>query len=162
MELLPKTRYQDRSGRLYELGECSVDHLSVLADMYRNFLPKPASQGLPPPEPQTRERWVNSLLEIAVNLVGWEGGKIIGHAALIMDPGGQAGEFVIFVHQDYRNVGIGTELTRLALQRARDLGCKAVWLTVSVTNVVAMKLYQRVGFTYCDMDDCERTMIINL
>lgn len=130
--------------------------------MYRVFLPKPASQGLPPAEPETCSRWINSLFEIAVNILAWQDDKVIGHAALIVDPGRQSGEFVIFVHQDYRNLGIGTELTRLTLQKAKELGCKTVWLTVSVTNFIAIRLYLRVGFTYCDMDDCERTMVIKL
>ena len=100
------------------------------------------------------------MMEIAVNFLAWQDNKVIGHAALIVDPGRLSGEFVIFVHQDYRNLCIGTELTRLTLQKARELGCKTVWLTVSVTNFIAIRLYLRVGFTYCDMDDCERTMVI--
>jgi len=81
---------------------------------------------------------------------------------LIMDPGRQSGEFVIFVHQDYRNFGIGTTLTRLTLDKAKELGYKTVWLTVSVTNFIALRLYLKVGFANCDMDDCERTMMIKL
>jgi diamine N-acetyltransferase len=79
-----------------------------------------------------------------------------------LDLGRLSGEFVIFVHQDYRNLGIGTELTRLTLKKAKDLGFNTVWLTVAITNVIAMRLYRRVGFEYCDMDDCERTMMIKL
>ena len=101
------------------------------------------------------------MLQIAVNILAWQDNKGIGHGALIMDPGRQSGEFVIFVHQDYRNLSVGTELTRLTLQKAQELGCKSVWLTVSVTNFIAIRLYLRVGFAYCDMDDCERTMRVN-
>jgi GNAT superfamily N-acetyltransferase len=153
---------QDRSGRPFEVRACSIHDFACLMTMYEVFLPRPASQGLPPPEPETCRRWVTSLLEIAVNILAWQDNKVIGHAALIMDPGGQSGEFVIFVHQDYRNLFVGTELTRLTLQKAKELGCKTVWLTVSVTNFIAIRLYLRVGFTYCDMDDCERTMRINV
>jgi RimJ/RimL family protein N-acetyltransferase len=162
MECTVRVRCQDRSGRLFEVGECSLDDLSFLMDMYQVFLPKPASQGLPPPEPDTCRRWATSLLEIGFNILAWQDNKVIGHAALMMDPGRQSGEFVIFVHQDYRNLGIGTELTRLTLEKATELGCKTVWLTVSVTNFIATRLYLRVGFAYCDMDDCERTMRIKL
>ena len=42
------------------------------------------------------------------------------------------------------------------------MGMKSVWLTVAITNFVAIRLYQKVGFQYCDMDDCERTMVISL
>jgi RimJ/RimL family protein N-acetyltransferase len=162
MEHTVRIQCCDRLGRPFEMGECSPRDLSFLMDMYRDFLPKPASQGLPPPEPETCRRWVESLMEIAVNVLAWQDNKVIGHAALIMDPGRPSGEFVIFVHHDHRNLGVGTELTRLTLDKAKELGCKTVWLTVSVTNFVAVRLYLKAGFTHCDMDDCERTMTINL
>ena len=130
--------------------------------MYNVFLPKPASQGLPPPEPETCRRWVSSLLEIAVNHLAWQENKVVGHAALIKDPMGPSGEFVIFVHQDHRNLGIGTELTRLTMERAKNMEWKSVWLTVAVTNFIAVKLYRKLGFEYSDMDDCERTMTLKL
>jgi GNAT superfamily N-acetyltransferase len=162
MECTFRIQCYDRLGRLFEVGECSLHDLSFLMDMYRDFLPKPASQGLPPPEPETCRRWVESLMEIAVNVLAWQDEKVIGHAALIVDPGRQSGEFVIFVHHDHRNLGVGTGLTRLTLEKAKQLGCKTVWLTVSVTNFVATRLYLRFGFTHCDMDDCERTMTLKL
>jgi GNAT superfamily N-acetyltransferase len=152
----------DISGNPFEVRECSLHDLSCLMDMYSVFLPRPASQGLPPPEPETCLKWATSLLEIAVNLLAWQENRVIGHAALIKDLTRLSGEFVIFVHQDYRNLGIGTELTRLILNKAKDLGFNTVWLTVAITNVIAMRLYKRVGFEYCDMDDCERTMIIQI
>lgn len=152
----------DMSGSPFEVRECSLHDLSCLMDMYSVFLPRPASQGLPPPEPETCLKWATSLLEIAVNLLAWQENRVIGHAALIKDLTRLSGEFVIFVHQDYRNLGIGTELTRLILNKAKDLGFNTVWLTVALTNVIAMRLYRRVGFEYCDMDDCERTMIIQI
>jgi RimJ/RimL family protein N-acetyltransferase len=101
-------------------------------------------------------------VEIATNLVAWQEDKIIGHAALIKDLKGLSGEFVIFVHQDFRNLGVGTELTRLTIKKARHLGFKSIWLTVAMTNFVAIKLYRKLGFEYSDMDDCERTMVIKL
>jgi len=162
MECTVRVRCHDRLGRLFEVGECTLDDLSFVMNMYQDFLPKPASQGLPPPESETCRRWVTSLLGIAVNILAWQDNKVIGHAALIVDPGRQSGEFVVFVHQDCRNLGVGTELTRLTLGKAKELGCGTVWLTVSVTNFIAIRLYLRVGFAYCDMDDCERTMIIHL
>ncbi|MFO7460386.1 MAG: GNAT family N-acetyltransferase [Desulfatiglandales bacterium] len=153
---------RDRLGRPFEVRECSNHELPCLMDMYQAFLPRPASQGLPPPDSETCLKWASSLLEIAVNLLAWQDNRVIAHAALIKDLARLSGEFVIFVHQDYRNLGIGTELTRLTLIKAKELGFNTVWLTVAITNVIAARLYRRVGFEYCDMDDCERTMIIKL
>ena len=162
MSVSEEDKGQDRLDRPFEVRECSIHDLPCLMEMYHAFLPRPASQGLPPPEPETCLKWAASLLEIAVNLLAWHENRVIGHAALIKDLARLSGEFVIFVHQDYRNLGIGTELTRLTLAKAGDLGFNTVWLTVAITNVIAARLYQRVGFDYCDMDECERTMVIKL
>ena len=162
MERLNRIQCLDKRGQPYEIGECRLDDFSCLMGMYDLFSPKPASQGLPPPDRETCRKWVQSLLEIATNLLAWQGNKVIGHAALIKDVKGLSGEFVIFVHQDFRNLGIGTALTRLTFRKARELGIKSIWLTVAMTNFVAIKLYRKLGFEYSDMDDCERTMFIKL
>jgi ribosomal protein S18 acetylase RimI-like enzyme len=94
------------------------------------------------------------------NFLAWHEQEVVGHAALIPDVNRASGEYVIFVHQDYRNRGIGTALTQAILNRARTLGFQSVWLTVAVTNSIAIRLYVKLGFEYCDMDECERTMRI--
>ena len=153
---------KNRMGDLFEVGRGVSEDLAFIMEMYRVFSPKPASQGLPPPDPETCQGWVKDLLEIGENLLARKEGEAIAHAALIPNPKGDSGEFVIFVHQGHRNLGVGTHLTRLILERAREMGMKSVWLTVAITNFVAIRLYQKVGFQYCDMDDCERTMVISL
>lgn len=87
---------------------------------------------------------------------------MIGHAALIPGTKKESAEFVIFVEQSYRNLGIGTGLTRETLKRAKEVGFTSVWLTVALTNHIAMKLYKKLGFVYSDMDECERTMVLKL
>jgi GNAT superfamily N-acetyltransferase len=162
MQCLPRIQFRDKRGHSFELGEGTLDDLSSLMDMYHVFSPKPASQGLPPPEPGTCRKWTRSLLEIALNLLAWREDRVIGHAALIKDLSGQSGEFVIFVHQDFRNLGIGTELTGLTVVKAKAMGLSSMWLTVATSNFIAIKLYRSLGFEYSDMDECERTMILRL
>jgi GNAT superfamily N-acetyltransferase len=130
--------------------------------MYRVFCPKPASQGLPPEDPETCHDWVKKLFQIGKNLLAWRGDSVIGHAALIPDMKGKSGEFVIFVDQNHRNLGIGTELTQFTLEKSTELGFDSVWLTVNVTNFIAIKLYRKLGFKYCDMDNLERVMRIQI
>ena len=154
--------FTDKSGQPYSIGAGHVEDCSVILDMYRVFSPRPASQGLPPENPETCEKWVKDILEIGINLIARRDEKIIGHAALIPDGKRNTGEFIIFVHQDCRNLGVGTELTRRTFERARGLGFKSIWLTVAMSNFIAIKLYRKLGFEYCEMDDCERTMLIQL
>ena len=152
----------DKTGKSFQIGiSCAKDFPSVL-EMYRVFSPKPASQGLPPEDVETCHHWLRNLFEIGENFLAWRGSAVIGHAALVPDPNGKSGEFVVFVDQNHRNVGIGTELTWLALEKSRELGLNSVWLTVNVTNFIALKLYRKLGFEYCDMDKYERVMSIKL
>jgi len=140
---------------------CAEDFPSLL-EMYRVFSPKPASQGLPPEDPEICQDWVKKLFGMGQNLLVWRGESVVGHAALIPDIKGKSGEFVIFVDQNHRNLGIGTELTRFTLEKSRQLGLESVWLTVNVSNFIAIKLYRKLGFEYCDMDKYERVMRIDL
>jgi len=152
----------DKSEKPFEIGIGCVEDLPSLLEMYRNFSPKAASQGLPPENPETCDNWVRTLFEIGKNLLAWRGDNIIGHAALVPDRKGKSGEFVIFIDQNHRNLGIGTELTRFTLEKSRQLGFDSVWLTVNVLNVIAIKLYRKLGFEYCDKDSYERVMGIKL
>ena len=140
---------------------CAEDFPSLL-EMYRVFSPKPASQGLPPEDPEICQDWVKKLFGMGQNLLVWRGESVVGHAALIPDIKGKSGEFVIFVDQNHRNLGIGTELTRFTLEKSRQLALESVWLTVNVSNFIAIKLYRKLGFEYCDMDHYERVMRIDL
>lgn len=152
----------DKSGKLFEIGiSCAEDFPSLLG-MYRTFSPKPASQGLPPEDPETCQKWVKTLLGIGVNALAWRGDSIIGHAVVIPDVRAKSGELVIFVDQNHRNLGIGTELARFVLERFGHLGFDLVWLTVRVLNFIAIKLYRKVGFEFCDTDSYERVMAIKL
>jgi len=152
----------DRSGGPFQIGISGAEDFLFLREMYRDFSPKPASQGLPPEDPETCHNWLRHLFEIGENLLVWRGDSVIGHAALVPDLGGRSAEFVIFVDQNNRNLGIGTELTRFALERSQQLGLDSVWLTVNISNFIAVKLYRKIGFEYCDLDKDERVMSIKL
>jgi GNAT superfamily N-acetyltransferase len=152
----------DRTGKPFKIGLGCAEDFSSLLEMYRIFSPKPASQGLPPEDPETCHNWVKRLFEIGENLLAWRGDAIVAHAALVPDVKGKSGEFVIFVDQHHRNVGIGTELARFTLEKSRELGFDSVWLTVNVSNFIALKLYRKLGFEYCDADKYERVMSIRL
>jgi diamine N-acetyltransferase len=157
-----RTTKADKSGHSFEIGSGLDEDLPLLIEMYRFFLPKPASQGLPPEDTETCQQWVQNLFKIGKNIFVWRGESIIGHAAVVPDARGGSGEFVIFVHQRERHLGIGTSLARFTLDNFRDLGYDTIWLTVNVSNYIAIRLYRKLGFEFCDMDNTERTMIIKL
>ncbi|MFO0941866.1 MAG: GNAT family N-acetyltransferase [Pirellulales bacterium] len=52
----------------------------------------------------------------------------------------------IGVHPDFRGLGLGTSLIDAALKGFQLVGCKAVYLEVTVQNTAAIRLYERLGF----------------
>lgn len=50
------------------------------------------------------------------------------------------------VHRDFRRRGIATELMNTVLEELKEKGCTLVYLEVRVTNLDAIKFYERFGF----------------
>jgi len=71
-------------------------------------------------------------------------------------------EFTIFVHQDYRCLGLGTALTRLAVAFSGQCGFAEVYLTTELSNLAALRLYRRVGFVVTSSfgEECEMKLVI--
>ncbi len=158
-ERLPRA---DKFGKPFEVGIGCADDFSLVLEMYSTFFPKPASQGLPPQDPETCQNWLKTLFKIGMNGLAWRGHSVIGHAAVIPDVKGKSGELVTFVDQNHRNRGIGTELTRFTLAKFGQHGFEIAWLTVRVSDFIPMMLYRKLGFEFCDKDSYERVMAIKL
>lgn len=153
---------KDKNGVSFLLGKGGPDDYGNLLDMYQVFSPKPAAQGLPPPDEKTCSIWVKTILTSGISFLAFRGESAIGHAALIPDLERKDCEFLIFVHQEHRNRGIGTALTDMAVREAQALGCNSIWLCVETKNISAIKLYEKFGFEFCDQDISERKMILDL
>jgi GNAT superfamily N-acetyltransferase len=55
-------------------------------------------------------------------------------------------EFTIFVHQDYREEGLGTVLSRHTLAWASQMGFNQAYLTTEISNFRALRLFRKLGF----------------
>jgi ribosomal protein S18 acetylase RimI-like enzyme len=150
----------DKMGDRFELTVFSAEDRQALIEMYDQFSPKAITQGLPPADDRARHNWIGSLIEQGENFLAWQGGVVVGHSSLLPAEKGQDGEYLIFVNSPYRNRGLGTALTRVAVERAVELGLESVWLTVEALNFRAIKLYKKIGFTFCDAGERERTMVL--
>jgi diamine N-acetyltransferase len=124
-----------------------TDWLRVRA-MYLEFEPRGAFQGLPPESESRLDNWLDRLCRSGVeNFVVDNGERIVGHITLCPDPAKSEAELAIFVHQDWRGLGVG----RTLLLGALNYGCKQleldrVWLSVQGANPVALHLFESVGF----------------
>ena len=145
-----------RHGRTLLAREYTVDDFGALVEMYKGFEPKRTAQGLPPPDVPRIARWLDELQGKSGALLALDGPRVVGHA-LLCPISDAAVEFTIFVHQDFRREGLGTELTRLAIAHATEMGFAEIFLTAELTNFPALRLYRKVGFqtqSSCG-DECE-------
>lgn len=53
---------------------------------------------------------------------------------------------MLAVDSRFRKRGIGSALVKKSLHRMRELGCDEAMLETEVTNIKALRLYERLGF----------------
>jgi len=58
-------------------------------------------------------------------------------------------EFGIFIIDGYRELGLGTALTRELLETARKDGLEIMQLSVYATNTRAFRVYEKCGYKEC-------------
>jgi ribosomal protein S18 acetylase RimI-like enzyme len=122
----------------------ALDERARLDEMYADYAPGDRTQGLPPHDPDRRERWLDGLLG-GLNLLAWDEGAVAGHAALLAGEDGDH-ELLIFVDGAYQGDGVGSELLAALLSAHRARGGGPVTLDVERTNEAAVGLYRKFGF----------------
>ncbi len=78
-------------------------------------------------------------------LVAKDGEKVIGYAAIVcvLDEGNLVS---IAVSEDYRKMGVASELLDIAYCEAKERGVTSINLEVRESNEAAIKLYEKEGF----------------
>jgi GNAT superfamily N-acetyltransferase len=138
-------RVQTKKNRELEVRPFGRDDFGALVQMYKSFEPKRVAQGLPPPDVPRIAHWVDRLQEKSDALLAWHEGKVVAHTILCPMKAASV-EFTIFVHQDYREEGLGTALSRLTLGWAAQMGFAEVYLTTEISNFRALRLFRKLGF----------------
>ncbi|HET8654799.1 MAG TPA: GNAT family N-acetyltransferase [Longimicrobiaceae bacterium] len=138
----------DKYGEPFAIRSYHGSDRPALLAFYEAFQPKRAAQGLPPTGADRITRWLDGILGVGIHLLALRDGALIGHALLV--PTGEEGvaEYAVFLRQDQRGHGVGTEFNRVAVTRAAADGLKRLWLTVEPHNRAAIRSYERVGFRF--------------
>ena len=157
----PRQTIKDKLGRTILLRPLEKGDFDALSEMYDDFEPKGRTMGLPPAQEENRQKWIMGIADAWFNIVALFEGRIVGHAALDRPVSGKAREFMIFVHQDYQNNGIGQALTFSILDAARVMDCERVWVVVENLNRIAITVLKKTGFYFASGPDTERLMVAN-
>jgi RimJ/RimL family protein N-acetyltransferase len=148
-------------GRELEVRPYGREDFGALVQMYKTFEPKRVAQGIPPPDVPRIAHWLDRLAQKSQALLAWEGDKVVAHTILCPMPA-DAVEFTIFVHQDYREEGLGTALSRLTLDWALQMGFARAYLTTETSNFRALRLFRKLGFRTTSSYSDEVEMKIDL
>lgn len=94
------------------------------------------------------ERYSTKIAARAVRFEAWQGENLVGLvAAYLNDREARSGYITnASVLREFTHRGIGTKLVTEALEYARAEGFETVSLEVTGTNVVAIRLYEKLGF----------------
>ena len=137
-----------KDGRRIILTLYRPEDKEALVSMYANMSPEALKWGLPPYDRARIEYW-NSDLTNNITLIARLEERIVGHLRLFRIPFERrkgVGEVLIYIHQDFQNLGLGTRMMRKAIELAKEQGFHRIGLTVVADNHSAIKVYEKVGF----------------
>ncbi|MCP4666984.1 MAG: GNAT family N-acetyltransferase [Deltaproteobacteria bacterium] len=149
---------KDEQGRIIEIRPYKDADYENLRKMYDDFEPKGLEAGLPPPDKNTRHKWIGQMVSCLCNVLALHRGRVIGHAALDISHVHDFSEYLIFIKQGFRDCGIGTRLSEIMKEAARDAGCRKIWLTVRTGNTCAIRVFKKVKFEFTGDIGVEREM----
>ena len=123
------------------------EDFDAVADLWRQFdheVPPPTHEG-----PADEEKELGEIREIIASEIAFvaedDEGATVGFALARRRASGFGTLTDLYVHQDARRTGIGTELMREVLAAFRSLGIEHMDLEVQASNAVARSLYGRWG-----------------
>ncbi len=137
-----------KNGSALSLEMYRPEDKEALVAMYASMSPEAIKWGLPPYDRARIERW-NSDLTNNITLIARLEERIVGHLRLFRIPFERrkgVGEVLIYIHQDFQNLGLGTRMMRKAIELAKEQGFHRIGLTVVADNHNAIKVYEKVGF----------------
>ncbi|HYH81595.1 MAG TPA: GNAT family N-acetyltransferase [Longimicrobium sp.] len=138
----------DKEGRMFTVRALAPADRPALEQFYDNFDPKRAAQGLPPMGLARIQRWLDGVLPNGSHLVVERDGAIVGHAMLLPTERPGVNEYAIFLAQEVRGQGVGTQVNRVSVELARTLDLRGLWLSVEPLNRPALRSYEKAGFRF--------------
>ena len=123
----------------------------ALVAFYAGLSPDTLRWSLPPYDRQKIERWLSDSTN-SFELLAFHKDKIVGHLHAFRYAWNPRilgnGELIIYLHQDFQGIGLGTAMMREAISIARQKGIHHLVLSVVADNRNAIKLYEKVGFQH--------------
>ncbi|MFW9959121.1 MAG: GNAT family N-acetyltransferase [Candidatus Odinarchaeota archaeon] len=137
-----------RNGREVVVRFLTHKDKELLLDMVNSFSDDVILWGNPPYDEAKIDRWMNGA-DRGLSLVAVYNRKFVGISASytnLLPRGKGIGGMMIYLHQDFHGVGLGTIMMRKLLDLAKDKGLHRISLEVVEDNKAAVRLYEKFGF----------------
>jgi len=138
-----------------ENGETILIKKFALADKeklfqrYESLSDEAMRWGMPPYARERIEKGWLSNLQNLISIVALFQNRIVGHSQIFIFPHSRrkvTGVLLIYVHQDFQDVGLGTVMLIKLLQLAKKDGMHRIVLHVFADNKRVVHLYEKLGF----------------
>ena len=143
-----------KDGRKFILRVPTMNDLSTYLDFINELVREGAE--LEQNEEQTYERegeYLKEKLEKTasgdeISVSAFLNDKLVGDAEIVRNPGRgfTTGTLGISLLEGYRDIGLGTEMMKILLEKAKEAGYRMVILSVYADNSRAIHLYEKFGF----------------
>lgn len=141
-----KTRLQDNREVTFRL--LTLNDKNGLFKFFSSMSDEALKWSMAPYTMDVIQRWINNIQNL-IPLVAEYKDKIVGYAAIFKFSRPRrkgVGDLVIYLHQDFHNVGLGTVMSGKLLELAKRDRLHKIELAVVAENIVAIYLYEKFGF----------------
>jgi RimJ/RimL family protein N-acetyltransferase len=126
----------------------TVDDKDGLFHMFSSMSDKALEWSMAPYTIESIQRWIDNIKNL-IPLVAEYENKIVGYTSIYKFPHQRRkgiGDQLIYLHQNFHNVGLGTAMIEKLLQLAKKEGMHKIELYVVADNEVAIHLYRKFDF----------------
>jgi len=126
----------------------TVDDKDKLFQLFSSMSDDALEWSMAPYTIEVIQRWIDNIKNLIALVAEWNN-KIVGYTAIYKFPHPRrkgVGNQLIYLHQDFHNVKLGTAMMEKLLQLAKKEGMHKIELQVVADNEVAIHLYEKFGF----------------
>jgi len=137
-----------KNGKTVLIRRFRIEDRDRLAEMYSSLSSEAMRWGMPPYDEEVIEKWIGNLQNL-IFLVAIYDDRIVGDAHIYKFPHSRrkgTSDLIIYLHQDFQNVGLGTAMLNELIDLAKKEGLHRVSLHVIADNKRAVHVYKKVGF----------------
>lgn len=137
-----------KDGKEVTIRFLTAEDKEKFLEMFASMSEEALKWGMPPYTREIIERWISNIPNL-IPLVAEDNNRMVGYAAIYKLPHPRrrgVSDLVMYLHQDFHNVGLGTAMLNYLLELARKEGLHRVGLHVIADNKIAIHLYEKFGF----------------